>query len=261
VSEVNLTGKDHLGLRVGAVPPTVLLPGDPDRVAEIAALWDSHEAVGERREFRTYTGKYRGADIAACSSGIGGPSAEIAVVELYHHGARNLIRVGTCGGLHPDVRPGDLVVLTGCARLTGAADAYAPPGYPALAHHEVVRALIDSCRSLGHPCHVGLGLTVDAFYATKPYLIRREAGPVPTVLEHELERWRDLGILQVEMESAAVFVIGSILGMKAGAICTAGSAVFRKERPGQAPSNRPAIEAACLAARLLAGERGGEGAP
>lgn len=242
-------GKSHLRLRVDRVPETVLLPGDRARVLEIASQWDSYEEVGSNREFVTAVGRYKGTDIAACSTGIGGPSTEIAVVELFHYGARNLIRVGTSGGLAPCVNPGDLVVVSGCVRCSGAADSYVPPNFPAVGHYETTLALIEACEALDHNYHVGLGLTVDSFYATKPHLVREE--PIPTELEPQLEKWQRAGVLHVEMETATLFVVAALLGMKAGAVCTVGSNLALGKRPPVPPPNGPAIEAACMAAVVL----------
>jgi uridine phosphorylase len=228
----------------------MLVPGDPARVLEIGAHFDDYRIVGENRECLTIIGHYRGMEIGACSTGMGGPSTEIAVVELMHLGVKNLIRVGTSGGLDPTVRPGDLIIATGCVRYTGAADAYVPQNYPAVAHHELLMALIEACETLRFRYHVGLGLTVDTFYATKPHLIRSET-PVHTQSEHLINQWAEAGVLQVEMETATLFVLGTLLGLRTAAVCTAGSNVALKLRPPEPPSNSPAITAACNAALTL----------
>jgi len=124
--------KNHLQLSVDKLPETVLLPGDPGRIAEIAACLDHVRQVGDHRGFLTIVGEYKGTEIAACSSGIGGPSVEIAVVELKRYGVRRVIRVGTSGGIGQDVLPGHLVVLSGCVRYSGAADLFVPVNYPAV---------------------------------------------------------------------------------------------------------------------------------
>ncbi len=242
--------KNHLAIRVERMPEAVLLPGDPKRVDEIASFWDSSEVVGDNREFRTLVGTYKGLPIAACSTGIGGPSTEIAVVELYQLGARSLVRIGTSGGLAPQVNPGDLIINTACVRETGAADAFVPRSYPAVASHELTFALIQACAQGGWRHHAGLGATYDSFYATKPYLVRKEG--IPSTVESQLATWRAAGVLHIEMEAATVFVLASLLGMRAGSVCTAGSNLTRGERPPSPPSNGPAIEAACRAVAILA---------
>jgi uridine phosphorylase len=245
------TAKDHLSLKIERIPETVLLSGDPGRIDQIASFWDRSEVVGDNREFRTLVGTYKGLPMAACSTGIGGPSTEIAVIELFRHGARNLIRVGTSGGLAESIRPGDLIVNSACIRETGAADAFVPRSFPAVAHHELTLALIQACCAGGYRHHMGLGVTLDSFYATKPHLVR-ESG-FPSQLSPQLAAWREAGALHIEMEAATIFVLASLLGLRAGCICTAGSNLTRGERPEMPPSNAPAIETACQAALILSG--------
>lgn len=252
--EPSKRGKDHLGLGDRRVPWTVLLPGDPDRVDEIAKLWEGSTLISDQREYRLVEGRYQGVELAACSTGMGGGSTEIAVVELFHHGARDLIRVGTAGGVAANVASGDLVVLTGCVRRTGAADAFVPAGFPAIADYRVLNALLKACEELGLTPHVGLGATVDSFYATKPRLIRGDGSELQTCLSGKLRMWREYGVLQLDMETAVVFVLATILGMRAGSVCTVGANLFGEEYPAVPPSNRSAIEAACRAAALLAGQ-------
>lgn len=247
-------GKDHLGLGDRSVPRTVLLPGDPDRVDEIAKLWEGRTLVSNQREYRLVEGRYRGVELAACSTGIGGGSTEIAVIELFHHGARDLIRVGTAGGVAPSVVSGDLMVLTGCVRKTGAADAFVPVEFPAIADYRILNALLEACEGLGLTPHVGLGATVDSFYATKPHLIRGDGLELQTCLYGDLRMWREYGVLQLDMETAVIFVLATVLGMRAGSICTVGANLFGEGYPAVPPSNRNAIEAACRAAALLAGK-------
>jgi uridine phosphorylase len=247
-------GKDHLGLGHRTVPRIVLLPGDPDRVEEIAKLWEERTLISSQREYRLVEGQYGGVRLAACSTGIGGGSTEIAVIELYHHGARDLIRVGTAGGVAPGVVSGDLVVLTGCVRKAGAADAFVPVEFPAIADYRVLDALLEACEEIGLTPHVGVGATVDSFYATKPHLIRGDGLELQTRLSGDLRMWRQYGVLQLDMETAVVFVLAAVLGMRAGSICTVGANLFGEGYPTVPPSNRNAIEAACRAAVILAGK-------
>jgi uridine phosphorylase len=246
---MKVSQKNHLALNVPNLPPTVLLSGDPQRIREMVSIWDEHEQIGEHREYFAVIGRWKGHPIAACSTGIGGPSTEIAMIELYQRGARNFIRVGTSGGLAPAVRPGDLVLSSACIRETGAADAYVPRSFPAVGSHEILFALIDACSECGRSCHVGLGVTVDSFYATKTHLIS-DSG-FPSTLEPQMGSWVKSGALHVEMENATVFVLASLLGARAGSICTAGSNLTQGDRPLTPPSNLPAIEAACRSAAIL----------
>ena len=244
--EMSGQGKTHLGLMTAKVPQTMLIAGDPARVREMGSMWDQCETIGENRGYLCLRGSYRGMEIGACSTGIGGPSCEVAIVELMQHGARNIIRVGTCGGIAPRVEPGDLIVLSACVRYSGAADAYVPPNYPAVADWEYVSALVAACRARGLRHHVGLGVTVDTFYATKPWLI----GPDPPKTETcgIIAKWSQLGVLAMEMEAATLMVVGSLIGLRTAAICTAGSNVVRNVRPERPPGDANAIVAAMDAA-------------
>jgi uridine phosphorylase len=246
---MNISRKNHLALKVPNIPQTVLLSGDPQRIREMASIWDEYEEIGDNREYFTVIGRYKGCPVAACSTGIGGPSTEIALIELYQHGARNFIRVGTSGGLAPAVHAGDLVLSSACIRETGAADAYVPRSFPATGSHEILFALIEACSECGRNFHVGLGVTVDSFYATKTHLISEKG--FPSTLEPQIGDWVDSGALHVEMETATVFVLASLLGARAGSICTAGSNLPRGERPPAPPPNLPAIQVACRSVTIL----------
>lgn len=248
-------GKTHLGLRTAKAPETMLIAGDPARVRQMGSMWDSCETIGDNRGYLCLRGSYRGMEMGACSTGIGGPSCEVAIVELMQHGARSIIRVGTCGGIAPCVEPGDLIVLSACVRYSGAADAYVPPNYPAVADWEYVSALAAACRAREFKHHVGLGVTVDTFYGTKPWLI----GPDPPKTETDgmIARWAQLGVLAMEMEAATLMVVGSLIGLRTATICTAGSNVARGVRPERPPADANAIAAAMDAA--LAMERARRG--
>jgi uridine phosphorylase len=242
-------GKDHLGIGTAQLTPIALLPGDPARVFEIASQWDSCEEVGGNREYLTITGSYKGLKLTACSTGMGSASTEVAMIELFQHGVRNFIRVGTSGGLGPAIDPGDLIIVSGAVRYSGAADAYVPANYPAVAHHEMVLALIEAAESPNYRYHVGIGLSLDSFYATKTKLIRGTA--FPSEIESELSKWISAGVLQLDMETAIIFILATMLGAKAGAICTAGSNLLKQQFAKEPLSNLPAIEVANEAATLI----------
>lgn len=203
-------------LRVSKVNPYVLLPGDPDRVQLIASHWDEVTEKSESREYRTFNGKYRGAPITATSSGIGGPSASIAIDELAMSGARTVIRVGTTGSLLSSIKVGDLVISRGAYRMDGASAQYAPPGYPASPHPDVVNALVLAAEELGVRYHVGLTATTDTFYIGqgRPGF----NGYLPQESSRLLERLRELKIINLEMETAVVLTIANVYGLRAGAI-------------------------------------------
>ena len=244
------TSKDHLKLSVEKLPEMVLLPGDPARVYEIASFLTDVEEVGNNRGYITLTGKYRGLPLAVCSSGMGGPATEIAVVELNRHGVRTIIRIGTSGGLAKELTPGDLVVLSSCIRYSGTANLFVPENFPAVADYRLLTALVSACDKSRKRYHVGIGLSVDSFYATKPKLFGEA---FPSAIAPELEGWRNSGALQIDMEAATLFVLSSLLGITAGAICTVGSNIPLNIRPEEPPSNERAIECACEAALLFSG--------
>ena len=154
----------HLQIRPGDVGKYVILPGDPKRCAKIAKHFEDAKLVADSREFVTYTGYLDGEKVSVTSTGIGGPSATIAIEELTLSGADTFIRVGTCGGIDLDVKGGDIVVATGAVRMEGTSREYAPIEYPAVADFEVANALVESCRELGLPYHVGVVQCKDAFY-------------------------------------------------------------------------------------------------
>lgn len=203
----------HIALEKGQVAKYVLLPGDPGRVPLIAKFFDTAEKVAENREYVTYTGQVDGIRVSATSTGIGCPSAAICVEELAKVGAEVFIRVGTAGSLQEHVGLGHLVISTGAVREEGTTRQYVPLSYPAIPDLGVTHALAEAARKLGFPHHVGIDHCKDAFYA-------EFSESVP--LEEEWSRlwrvWRRAGVLATSMESAAIFVISSIRGLRAGEV-------------------------------------------
>ena len=146
----------HIGLKEGDVGEYVILPGDPKRCAKIAAYFDDARLVADRREYTTYTGYLNGVKVSVTSTGIGGPSAAIALEELVKVGAKKFIRVGTCGGMDIDVKSGDLVIATGAIRMEGTSKEYAPIEFPAVADYDIVTSLINAAKKLNQNYHVGV---------------------------------------------------------------------------------------------------------
>lgn len=196
------------GLPRGGVSPAVLVCGDPARADAIAAALDNARPLSDKREYRAYQGTYHGRPVTVCSHGIGAPGAAIAFEELIAAGGRTIIRVGTCGSLQPDLQAGQLVIATAAVQNTGVVAELAPRGYPAVADGEVVAALAMAAARDGVPARRGLVLTRDAFY---PGL----APDAPDYATLSAAR-----VLAVEMECAALFVIGSLRGARTGAILT-----------------------------------------
>ena len=200
----------HIQCVPGDVGKYVILPGDPGRCEAIAALFDDARHVAHNREFNIYTGSLLGEPVSVCSTGIGGPSASIAMEELHNVGADTFIRVGTCGGIHLDVRSGDIVVATGAVRYEHTSVEYAPIEYPAVPDFDLALALRDSALALGCRTHLGVVQCKDAFYGQHS----PEKSPVSYELLQKWESWKRLGVLASEMESSALFVVAAALGCR-----------------------------------------------
>ncbi len=204
----------HIGLKPGDIGEYVILPGDPKRCEKIAKYFDDAKLVADRREYTTYTGYLNGVKVSVTSTGIGGPSAAIALEELVKVGAKYFIRVGTCGGMDLDVKSGDLVIATGAIRMEGTTKEYAPIEFPAVADYEMVTALINSAQKLNLPYHAGVVQCKDSFYGQHS----PEKMPVSYELLNKWNAWIKLGCLASEMESAALFIVASYLKVKVGSI-------------------------------------------
>ena len=154
----------HVGLGPGMVGRYVLLPGHPKRCQKIAAYFEEPQLMADSREYVTYTGLLDGVKVSVTSTGIGGPSASIAMEELTRCGADTFVRVGTCGGMQQDILGGDLIIATGAVRMEGTSREYAPLEFPAVADLEVVNALAAAARELGAKSHIGVVQCKDSFY-------------------------------------------------------------------------------------------------
>ena len=213
----------HIQCKEGDVGRYVLLPGDPGRCEAIAKHFDNPVHVGMNREYNVWTGTLLGEKVSVCSTGIGGPSASIAMEELVNIGADTFIRVGTCGGIDLDVLPGDVVVATGAIRYEHTSMEYAPIEYPAVSDFDVALALREAGRELGFRTHTGIVQCKDAFYGQHA----PEKSPVYYELLHKWESWKRLGVKASEMESAALFVVANALHVRCGACF---HAVWNQER-------------------------------
>ena len=202
----------HIACAQGDIGRYCILPGDPGRVPAIAALFDDAKQIAYNREFNVWTGTLLGEKVTACSTGIGGPSASIAMEELHKCGADTFIRTGTCGGIALDVQSGDVVVATGAIRYEHTSREYAPIEFPAVADFQVVNALVEATKKLGFPLHTGIVQCKDSFYGQHD----PAASPVYYELQQKWESWKRLGVLASEMESAALFVVVAALGCRCG---------------------------------------------
>ena len=202
----------HIGLRKGDVGKYVILPGDPKRCEKIARHFDDAKLIADSREYVTYTGYLDGVKVSVTSTGIGGPSASIALEELVKAGADTFLRVGTCGGMQTEIMGGDLVIATGAIRMEGTSKEYAPIEFPAVANLDITNALVQAAKELNKKYHVGIVQCKDAFYGQH----EPETKPVDYELINKWNAWIRLGCKASEMESAALFVVGDYLRVRVG---------------------------------------------
>ncbi|MBR1689443.1 MAG: uridine phosphorylase [Oscillibacter sp.] len=202
----------HIQCVPGDVGRYCILPGDPGRVASIAAYFADARQVACNREFNVWTGYLEGEKVTACSTGIGGPSAAIAMEELHKCGADTFLRTGTCGGIDLAVRSGDIVVATGAIRYEHTSLEYAPIEFPAVPDLDVTNCLAQAARELGLRLHTGVVQCKDSFYGQHS----PDASPVSYELKARWEAWKRLGVKASEMESAALFVVAAALGCRCG---------------------------------------------
>ncbi|MCX6089734.1 MAG: uridine phosphorylase [Candidatus Atribacteria bacterium] len=195
-----------------------LIPGDPERCEMIAEAVGSFRTLAFHREFKSVLATCDEGRVLVVSSGIGGPSLAIAVEELARLGIRYFIRVGTCGAIQDDIGIGDIVISEGAIRMDGTSDHYAPSLYPACANFEVVQVLSEACMELGYDFHVGITCTSATFYPGQErydtytgYVIRN--------LQGTFQEWKELGVLNYEMEVATLFTIARVFHLQAGAVC------------------------------------------
>ena len=203
----------HIKVNEDMIGQYVIMPGDPKRCKAIAAYLEDAELVADSREFVTYTGYLDGEKVSVTSTGIGGPSAAIAMQELVHAGAHAFIRVGTCGGMQTEIVGGDVVIATGAVRMEGTSREYAPIEYPAVADIDVVNALRESAGALGVTAHTGVVQSKDSFYGQHSPGIM----PVGYELMNKWEAWKKMGCKASEMESAALLIVGAFLRVRVGA--------------------------------------------
>jgi len=238
----------HIGIGPDDTAGPVLLPGDPERVPKITDAWDKAEEVGQHREYRTATGRYDGEPLTVTSTGIGSPSATIAVEEHAQIGSGTFLRVGSCGAIQPGMEVGDLVITTGAVRQEGTSDEYVREDYPAAADPEVVTALVTACEELGYDYHCGVTCSTDSFYAGqgRPGFGEFEGADADALVD-ELQA---AGVLNFEMEAASILTVANLYGLRAGAVCT----VYANRVTGEfrTEGERRAGEVASLAAAILA---------
>ena len=204
----------HIHCAPGDVGHYCILPGDPGRCEKIARYFDDPVHVKTNREYETWTGTLLGEKVSVVSTGIGGPSAAIAMEELANIGVHTFVRVGTCGGIDLKVQSGDVVVATGAVRMEGTSREYAPIEWPAVPDYEVVNALVGACGEMGLSWHAGVVQCKDSFYGQHS----PSRMPVSYDLEQKWEAWKRLGVLASEMESAALFTVAAARRVRCGSV-------------------------------------------
>lgn len=242
----------HIKCGQGDVGRYVILPGDPGRVEKIAAFLNNPVHIVTYREFNTWTGFLDGIKVSVCSTGIGGPSASIAVEELVRCGADTFLRVGTCGGIDPKLPPGDLIIPTGSIRKEGTTCEYVPIEYPAVPDYSMVAALVAAAEKLGKRYHLGVVESKDSYYGQHD----PDSMPNGDILKQKWKAWQKAGALGSEMESAALFVVASVRRARAATILLLcrnreREALLNQPRPESTFETAPAIETAIEALRIL----------
>ncbi len=194
----------HIKLSEEQTVPYALLPGDPARLDRIGACLTDVRELAYNREYRSLRGIYKGIPVMAVSTGIGGASAAIAVEELSRIGVKSMIRIGSCGALQKGIGLGDLILVNGAVRDEGASASYAYSIYPAIPDTELLIACMEGARELGAKAHVGIARSHDSFYIDEE--------------EEVCAYWQKKGVLGSDMETAALFVVGRLRGVKTASI-------------------------------------------
>ncbi len=237
----------HIDLGPGELAEYILLPGDPDRTARISTRLASIEVERRNREFASVTGLYKGLRVSIVSTGIGADNVEIVIAEILAITQNpTFIRVGSSGGLQPEILPGDLCISAGAVRLETTTSWFVSDGYPAVAHHEAVAALIEAAHRLDHRYHVGITATAPGFFGA-------QGRPIPQLpirypdLASEMARQR---VMNFEMEASAVLVLAGLARCRAGVVC----AVFAQRTTGDfiVGDAKLAAETACVETGLEA---------
>ena len=238
----------HIACERGDLAEYLLVPGDPERVPKIASFWDSAKEVSCHREFRSFTGKYKGVPLSVLSSGIGPACMSIVVNEASRIGVHTFIRVGSTGAIQEDINCGDVIISSAAVRLDYTSNCYIMPEYPAVANYEVLLALIEAAESLGiSNYHVGVTATTADFYAGQH---RPTIKNYPQHMEDLLSTLQKAKVLNFEMETATLFTLANLYGLRAGSICAVyANRCTNKFKPGAGEEN--AIKIANEATKIL----------
>jgi uridine phosphorylase len=207
----------HIQCKKGDLAKYLLIPGNPERIPKIVEFWEQSREIAYHREFHSFTGKYKGTDISAISSGIGPACMAIVVHEAAAIGVDTFIRVGSTGAIGQEIECGDLVISSAAVRLDGASQSYVLHEYPAHANYEVLMALIEAAEGLGVRYHVGITATTADFYAGQERLSPHKSFPSGThTMIRDLQKAK---VLNFEMECATLFTLSSLFNNRAGTVC------------------------------------------
>ena len=232
-----------------------LLTGDPGRVSQIAGHLDRPAFLAQNREYVTWEGSLHGARVLVISTGIGGPSAAIALEELHKIGVHTILRIGTCGGMQSEVLAGDLILASGAVRMDGTSREYAPLSFPAVADYAVLSALHDAAREAGYRAHTGVVQSKDSFYGQHS----PASMPIGKALSDNWIALIQSGVLASEMECATLFTVAAVRRIRAGAVLLT---VWNQELASAGLHNdtefdteRAARLAVCALGRLMLADR------
>jgi uridine phosphorylase len=245
----------HLRVAPGDIGRYVFLPGSPERAAKIGARFEGGVKLAQHREFTTFAGTLDGVAVAVTSTGVGGPSAAIAMEELVRCGADTFVRVGSCGSLSPVVRKHDIVVVNAAVRMEGTSRSYLPLEFPAVADHRTIGHLEAAARQLDYRYTVGITITKDAFFAqTDP-----ETLPYAPDVIHRWKAYLAGGAVVTSMEEAALFIVAASRGVACGSVLIAannadGSDPDESDVYGPEGSESRAIDVGIAAMRRIIAE-------
>lgn len=206
----------HINCKPGDLAHYLLMGGDPERVPKIANQWSKAKEISSHREFRAFTGIYKGVEVSAISSGIGPAATAIVLNEAANVGVNTIIRVGSCGALQKEIQCGDLVISSAAVRLDGTSNCYVIPEYPAVADYEVLLALIEAAETLGVKYHVGVTATTSDFYAGQARTATKKF--VAPRCDELIKALQKANVLNFEMETATLYVLSALFGLRAGSV-------------------------------------------
>lgn len=241
----------HIGLEAGSVGRYIFLPGSPERTEKIAAYFDNPKEIAYNREYRTFTGELDGVPVAVTSTGIGGPSAAIAVEELHQCGADTMMRVGTCASTSEKVGLGDIVIPNGAVKMEGVSLHYLPVEFPSVPDFQMLKAIEEAAQKLNLPYNVGVTITKASFYTqTSP-----ETKPVAEELLFKWNAYEKGGATSTSMECAPLFAVGSSLGIRTACVMASATNYKNQNPKGKEPGSMDiedrAIRTAIEAMRII----------